>query len=127
PARAERVRRFDFRNTVGDDGHHWTINGRAFTTSHVEANPALGSIERWRFTSDFHHPVHLHLADFQVLSRNGRDPLPTDVGWKDTVAVRPYETVDVLARFDGFRGRYMLHCHNLEHEDMAMMANFDVV
>jgi len=127
PARAERVRRFDFRNTVGDDGHHWTINGRAFTTSHVEANPALGSIERWRFTSDFHHPVHLHLAHFQVLSRNGRDPLPTDVGWKDTVDVRPYETVDVLARFDGFRGRYMLHCHNLEHEDMAMMANFDVV
>lgn len=35
--------------------------------------------------------------------------------------------VEVLARFDGYRGRYMLHCHNLEHEDMAMMANFEVV
>jgi FtsP/CotA-like multicopper oxidase with cupredoxin domain len=42
------------------------------------------------------------------------------------VDVRPYEVVEVLAHFDGFRGRYMMHCHNLEHEDMAMMANFDV-
>ncbi|MGI5282465.1 multicopper oxidase domain-containing protein [Nonomuraea polychroma] len=31
-------------------------------------------------------------------------------------AGRPYEVVDVLARFHGYRGRYMLHCHNLEHE-----------
>ncbi|MEV5744443.1 multicopper oxidase domain-containing protein [Microbispora rosea] len=41
--------------------------------------------------------------------------------------VRPYEVVDVLVRFEGYRGRYMLHCHNLEHEDMAMMADFEVV
>lgn len=41
--------------------------------------------------------------------------------------VRPYETVDVLARFAGHRGRYMFHCHNLKHEDMAIMANFRVV
>ncbi|MGW0883091.1 multicopper oxidase family protein [Streptomyces sp. NPDC002671] len=123
PASAVGTRHFDFRRS--DDA--WTINGRPFSTSEVLARPRLGTVERWRFTSDFHHPVHLHLAHFQVLSRGGRAPEPTDAGWKDTVDVRPYEVVDVLVRFRGYRGRYMLHCHNLEHEDMAMMANFQVV
>ncbi|MFD7560765.1 multicopper oxidase domain-containing protein [Streptomyces sp. NPDC059835] len=40
--------------------------------------------------------------------------------------VRPYETVETLVRFTGYRGRYMIHCHNLEHEDMAMMANIQI-
>ena len=70
--------------------------------------------------------MHLHLAHFKVLSRNGQKSLPTDAGWKDTVDVRPGEIVRVLARFDGYRGKYVFHCHNLEHEDM-MMANFEVV
>jgi spore coat protein A len=97
-----------------------------FNPGTTMARPKLGTVERWRFASDFHHPVHLHLAHFQMVSRNGKAPMATDAGWKDTVDVRPYEVVEVLARFDGYRGRYMLHCHNLEHEDMAMMANFDV-
>ncbi|MEU7862397.1 multicopper oxidase domain-containing protein [Nonomuraea sp. NPDC049141] len=71
--------------------------------------------------------MHLHLAAFQVLSRNGRPPAPTDAGWKDTVDVHPYEVVDVLVRFEGYRGRYLMHCHNLEHEDMAMMTDFEVI
>jgi len=53
--------------------------------------------------------------------------LPTDAGWKDTIDLRPREVARVLARFDGYRGRYVFHCHNLEHEDMMMMANFEVV
>ncbi|MGW0949102.1 multicopper oxidase domain-containing protein [Streptomyces sp. NPDC002623] len=78
-------------------------------------------------SSDFPHPVHLHLAHFQIEARSGRAPEAQERGWKDTVDVRPYETVDVLARFAGHRGRYMFHCHNLKHEDMAIMANFRVV
>jgi FtsP/CotA-like multicopper oxidase with cupredoxin domain len=123
PASAVAIRHFDFRRS----GAVWTINGRPFSTSAFLARPRLGTVERWRFTSDFHHPVHLHMAHFQVLSRGGRAPEPTDAGWKDTVDVRPHEVVDVLVRFRGYRGRYMLHCHNLEHEDMAMMANYQVV
>lgn len=69
----------------------------------------------------------MHLAQFQVLARGGRPPAAADAGWKDTVDVRPYEVVEALVRFDGYKGRYMLHCHNLEHEDMAMMANFQVI
>lgn len=118
------TRKFDFR--LSPNGHAWTVNGHSFDPEQYLATPRLGSVERWRFTSDFHHPVHLHLAHFQVEARNGKKPGPADSGWKDTVDVRPYETVDVLARFDGYPGRYMMHCHNLEHEDMAMMANFRV-
>ncbi|MGW4801825.1 multicopper oxidase domain-containing protein, partial [Nonomuraea sp. NPDC004297] len=103
------------------------VNGHPYRPGVPLARPRLGTAEMWRLTSDFHHPVHVHLAHFQVLARNGRRPEATDAGWKDTVDVRPYEVVDVLARFDGYRGRYMLHCHNLEHEDMAMMADFEVV
>ncbi|MGW1196680.1 multicopper oxidase family protein [Streptomyces sp. NPDC002536] len=122
------VRAFDFRRTnTGGNRQMWTINGRPFSTDTVLASPRLGSVERWRFSSDFHHPVHVHLAQFQVVARGGRPPAAGDAGWKDTVDVRPYEVVEVLARFAGYKGRYMLHCHNLEHEDMAMMANFRVV
>ncbi|MEV5507693.1 multicopper oxidase family protein [Streptomyces orinoci] len=127
PSAAMPVRVFDFRRThTADDRQMWTINGRPFSTDTVLASPRLGSVERWRFSSDFHHPVHIHLARFQVVARGGRPPAAADAGWKDTVDVRPYEVVEALVRFAGYKGRYMLHCHNLEHEDMAMMANFQV-
>ncbi|MFI6458456.1 multicopper oxidase domain-containing protein [Streptosporangium amethystogenes] len=86
-------------------GALWTINGQPFRPGSPLARPRLGTGEVWRFTSDFHHPVHVHLAHFQVLSRNGRPPAATDAGWKDTVDVRPYEVVEVLVRFEGHRGR----------------------
>ncbi|WP_190021452.1 multicopper oxidase family protein [Streptomyces hiroshimensis] len=128
PSKGMPVRAFDFRRTdTGEDRQMWTVNGRPFSTDTVLASPRLGSVERWRFSSDFHHPVHVHLAQFQVVARGGRPPAPADAGWKDTVDVRPYEVVEVLVRFTGYKGRYMLHCHNLEHEDMAMMGNFQVV
>ncbi len=49
------------------------------------------------------------------------------MGAKDTVDLTSGERTRVLARFEGYRGRYVFHCHNLEHEDMMMMANFEVV
>ena len=76
--------------------------------------------------SDFHHPVHVHLSHFWVLSRGIGAPGAYDHGWKDTVDLRPAEEATVLVRFEDYPGRYLLHCHNLEHEDMAMMANFQV-
>ncbi|MGP9017710.1 multicopper oxidase family protein [Streptomyces sp. BR1] len=121
------VRKFDFRRTNGDGGAMWTINGEPFDSAKSLAAPGAGTVERWRFSSDFHHPVHLHLARFRVVARDGKAPRAADAGWKDTVDVRPYEVVDVLARFAPRTGRSMIHCHNLEHEDMAMMANFEIV
>ncbi|GIE82365.1 spore coat protein A [Actinoplanes philippinensis] len=121
--RAVTERRFDFRF----GGGLWTINNQPYDPAGTMFSAGLGTVELWRFTSDFHHPVHVHLAHFQVLSRGANGPEPGDAGWKDTVDVRPYETVQVLVDLSGHRGRYLLHCHNLEHEDMAMMANFDIV
>jgi FtsP/CotA-like multicopper oxidase with cupredoxin domain len=72
------------------------------------------------------HPTHVHLAHFQILERNGKPPLVHERGWKDTVALDVGEDVLVMLRCEQFRGRYMLHCHNLEHEDHAMMTRFDV-
>jgi spore coat protein A, manganese oxidase len=110
------------------NGHKvWAINGKVFDPSRIDVRPKLGSTEIWEFTTDVHHSVHLHLVHFKVLSRNGRRPPPTDAGWKDTVDLRPGEVARVICRFGGYRGRYVFHCHNLEHEDMMMMANFEVL
>jgi FtsP/CotA-like multicopper oxidase with cupredoxin domain len=120
-------RRFDFRlSGPGEHGRQWMINGQPFDPTTALATAERDATELWTLTSDFHHPVHVHLGHFQVLSRNGRAPGANDTGWKDTVDVRPYEVVQLLVRFAQFRGRYVMHCHNLEHEDMAMMANIDV-
>ncbi|MEV7237606.1 multicopper oxidase domain-containing protein [Streptomyces sp. NPDC051020] len=124
PARATATRTFAFRDQ-GDEG--WTINGRPYDPMRADATPRLGALEVWQFTSDFHHPVHLHLSHFQVLSRNGEAPGPYDAGWKDTVDLSAGEAVAIITRFTGYRGRFVFHCHNLEHEDMAMMANFEVL
>ncbi|SOB81165.1 multicopper oxidase family protein [Streptomyces sp. 1331.2] len=123
PAAAVTTRDFAFRRSRGDG---WTVNGDPYQPGRSIAAPALGTVERWRFSSDLHHPVHVHLDHFQVIGRNGGDPGPFDAGWKDTVDLRPAEAVEVLVRFTDYAGTYMLHCHNLEHEDMAMMADFTV-
>ena len=88
------------------------------------ARPRLGDVEIWRFITDVHHPIHVHLNHFQVLSRNNRAPGKYDSGWKDTVDVQPSEAVEIAIRFTDYAGTFLVHCHNLEHEDMAMMADF---
>ncbi|MGH3589021.1 MAG: multicopper oxidase family protein, partial [Pseudonocardia sp.] len=113
-----------FRFGRGDVGDHkgWTINGTSFDPNASLADIPLGEVEVWRFVTDVHHPVHVHLAPFQVLSRGGGKPGRYDTGWKDTVDLRPAEQVTLAVRFTDYPGRYVMHCHNLEHEDMAMMC-----
>jgi spore coat protein A len=120
-------RKFYFTQDLHNGQLVWAINGKVFDPSRINVRPKLGSSEIWEFFTDVHHPIHLHLVHFKVLSRNGRRPLPKDAGWKDTVDVVPGQVVRVICRFEGYRGRYVFHCHNLEHEDMMMMANFEVV
>jgi spore coat protein A len=124
---ARLTRKFAFTRAPHNGHIMWAINGKVFSPSRIDARPKLGSTEIWELTTDAHHPVHIHLIHFKVLSRNRGEPPPTDAGWKDTIDLRPFEVARVLARFDGYRGKYVLHCHNLEHEDMMMMANFEVV
>jgi spore coat protein A len=125
--RAVRTRTWTFRRALNDQHPIWQLDGRAFDPNRIDADIRLGQTEIWRFQSDLHHPVHVHLDPFQVLTRRGGDPGPHDHGWKDTVDLAPSESVDVAVRFSDYPGRYLLHCHNLEHEDMAMMAAFRTV
>jgi spore coat protein A len=109
----------------------WTLNGRTFDPARIDAQAALGTTEIWSFTNadTVTHPVHLHHSPLQVLDRNGVPPaaLSGEVGWKDTVAVAPGETVRVLVKFTDYLGTFVYHCHHLEHEDHEMMGQFAVV
>lgn len=71
-SQAKRVREFAFRRGIVHGTRGWTINGRAFDPTRMDARPQLGDVEIWRFTTDFHHPIHLHLVNFQVLSQRPR-------------------------------------------------------
>lgn len=106
------------------------INGQEYDMALTDFVVPFGRVERWRFESrgGAPHPIHVHGAHFQVQSRDGgRDRvMPWETGWKDTVLLQEGEAVEVLIVFDRYEGRYLLHCHKLEHEDHGMMMNFVV-
>ncbi len=106
------------------------INGLEYDINRIDFQVPLGDVERWRFTTNGNapHPVHVHGASYQVVARTGGRArlFPWEAGWKDTVLLADGETVDILIRFTGYRGQYLIHCHKLEHEDMGMMSNFEV-
>jgi len=107
------------------------INGREFEMDRVDVRVGLDRPELWSFINDsaLPHPVHVHLGAFRVVDRRGGRGvlMPWETGTKDTVLVWPGERVDVRVHFREHAGLYLLHCHNLEHEDAGMMANFEVV
>ena len=95
----------------------------------------LGNVEAVRFRNQsggmgmmmmrMAHPMHIHGGQFRVVDRRG----PTadgifDFGWKDTVLVMPDQEVTVVMAFQDYKGLFLYHCHNLEHEDQGMMRNF---
>lgn len=127
PALAVRERSFRFESVQMSH----TINGREYLMTRDDVVVPFGDTEIWSFenASGMPHPVHLHATHFRVVSRTGgRGQLfPWEADLKDTVLLQPFETVRVAVQFTAERGLFMLHCHNLEHEDMGMMANVRVV
>ncbi|HEV7887571.1 MAG TPA: multicopper oxidase family protein [Acidimicrobiales bacterium] len=110
----------------------WTINGRGFEHDRVDATPVLGQAERWTFinSTSVDHLVHIHDVDWKVVSRTGGLPALTDVaesGAKESFRIRPQEVVVVESTFTDHTGRFVWHCHMLEHEDFSMMTQFEVV
>jgi FtsP/CotA-like multicopper oxidase with cupredoxin domain len=107
-----------------------TINGRAFDLERVDERVRLGQTEVWTYLneSELPHPVHVHGGQFRLLARSGGRGrlMPWETGFKDTILVLPGERVDFAVRFV-YPGLFLLHCHNLEHEDSGMMLNFEVV
>jgi spore coat protein A, manganese oxidase len=106
----------------------WQIAGKGFDPNRIDARPRLGTTERWTFTNPSHrpHPMHLHGVHFRLLERSQGTIDAGDRGWKDTVNVRNGETVVVQPRFGPYAGRYVFHCHNLEHQDQAMMLQMQI-
>ena len=88
------------------------------------------SSEQWlltNLTGDWTHPVHIHLEEHQILSRNRVAPtVPTDTGRKDVTQLHPNERVMLFFKFRDWVGKYPIHCHNVVHEDHAMMALWHV-
>ena len=96
----------------------------------IDARPRLGTTEIWTFVnrSNRVHPMHIHGFQFRVLERTSAPVDTADrIGWKDTFGVLPDETVTVLAWFAPYGGKYVFHCHALEHADKAMMLQLEVV
>ncbi|KAH6638234.1 oxidase cueO precursor [Boeremia exigua] len=118
----------------GKSGGAWTVNGVTFAdvNNRILAKPQRGAIEVWELENSsggWSHPVHIHLVDFQILSRTGgkRPVLNYEKeALKDVVLLGENEKVTVIARYAPYDGVYMFHCHNLIHEDHDMMAAFNV-
>ena len=107
------------------------INGKRMNMAIIDARIRLGDTEVWEITNPNSqaHPFHVHGDSFQVLSRDGAPPPAQELGWKDVVLVRPFETVHIIKRFHDYSDPvtpYMFHCHILEHEDVGMMGQFVV-
>lgn len=132
---------------------HWVINGETFEMKGVAdwEKVKLNTTEIWEFINGddgrgmgmmqdmmrMPHPVHLHGLQFQIIDRNvsgvSADSWNTvkdgfvDNGWQDTFLLMPGMSVKIALRFEDYTGIYVYHCHNLEHEDMGMMRNYEVV
>ena len=131
-SQAVRTRNFTLSMTGGmmTGNMMWTINGLVWDENRVDATPRLDETEIWKFTnmSGMDHPMHLHHAMFQVLTINGAPPAATHAGWKDTVIVpRMRGTAEIIMKFTEYTGKFPFHCHVLEHEDMMMMSQFEVL
>jgi FtsP/CotA-like multicopper oxidase with cupredoxin domain len=107
----------------------WTVNGKLFNVLQVSAKPRLGTQELWvlRGKGDWSHPIHIHFEEGRILSRNGVAPPLHERGRKDVYVIGPNEELRLVMKFRDYTGKYMMHCHNLIHEDHAMMVRWDVV
>jgi FtsP/CotA-like multicopper oxidase with cupredoxin domain len=102
------------------------INSRTMDLDRVDVSAELGATEIWEIENlvGMDHPFHLHGFQFQVLDRDGAaEPF---AAWKDTVNVPKRGVVRFIVRYTDHPGRWMFHCHILDHEDQGMMGVLDV-
>jgi FtsP/CotA-like multicopper oxidase with cupredoxin domain len=107
------------------------VNGLIFDANRPDATVKQGTAETWIIrnklpASGWIHPVHIHLEEGRILSRNGAPPPPEESGRRDVYPIRPGEEVHIFLRFREWFGKYMIHCHNLGHEDNFMLVRWDV-
>jgi FtsP/CotA-like multicopper oxidase with cupredoxin domain len=107
----------------------WRINGRTFNPAHVEAFPKLNTTETWEIhnKTNVAHVMHLHHTDWYLLERNGKPPPPWEDCLKETFFVYPNEKILLAGHFADYTGKFVVHCHMLDHEDHGLMSQFQVV
>src|SRR5918999_1011908 len=119
------TRTFRFERGNGE----WQVNGRLVNRCDEPSRFAIkrNSVEKWIFQNNsggWQHPIHMHFEEFQTLSINGNPPSATELitkGRKDVFRLEHNMEARVYFRFRDFIGRFPLHCHNVVHEDHAMM------
>lgn len=132
------VEPYDLRNTPVDKARtirfskdqamgHFLIDGNMYDEARIDQTVQLGAVEDWTIKNEDkqQHPFHIHINDFQVISVNGQ---PYDaVSHQEIVNVPAFGEVVVRIPFEDFTGKFVYHCHILNHADMGMMANVEVV
>ncbi len=142
-------RTFELQRSGGFGGEvEWLINGLPFDPLTPLAAPIMGSGELWTIKNGgggWVHPLHIHEEEHHVVSRNGvlspavtnidysltygavSNPDPGDNSKEDVVGLAPGESVVIYRMFRDFKGTFVCHCHNLAHEDHAMMFGWEIV
>jgi len=136
---AVKTRTFEISNAMEHHGYPMNngmqmrhrINEKLYDNNRIDETVAANTNEIWVFDNskgDEPHPMHLHGVFFQVLQRSGgrNNLIASETGWKDTVLVMPGETVSIIVPFENNNGKFVFHCHNLEHEDDGMMLQYQL-
>jgi len=107
----------------------WQINGQFMDCTSARFRVKQNTVEKWILQNNsggWQHPIHIHFEEFQMLKRNGVAPPPVERGRKDVARLQFDEQIELFFRFRDFVGRYPMHCHNLVHEDHAMMLLWEI-
>jgi FtsP/CotA-like multicopper oxidase with cupredoxin domain len=123
-----RKRVWKFERTNGS----WAVNGKFYEPDRPHASIPQESEEVWVFQNSsggWAHPIHMHFEEVRVLRRNGRTIAANspEYGRKDVIPLDANQETQVFVRLRDMKGRYVMHCHNSVHEDLAMMIRFDIV
>ena len=115
----------------------WMVNGKFFDENIVDAPIPIANEETWIIQNPggaWRHPVHIHFEEHRTLSRNGvlvkpnvQNNASVDYARKDVIELNTNEEVRIFMRFRDMKGRYVMHCHNVVHEDHAMMIRWDII
>ena len=123
------VRRFKLNHGMSPGvGMAFLINGEYYQgKDRIHTQVKLNTVEDWELinTGVMDHPFHVHGNAFQVISRNGQPE--SLLAWRDTVLVKRGETVRIRIPFNDFAGKTVYHCHVLDHEDLGMMGNLNII
>ncbi|MCA1628952.1 MAG: multicopper oxidase domain-containing protein [Acidobacteria bacterium] len=122
------TRTFRFERNNGQ----WAVNGKFAACEDTRFRIKRNTVEKWIFQNNsggWQHPIHMHFEEFQTLKINGAAPSASGIiqaGRKDVLRLEHNMQAEVFFRFRDFVGRYPIHCHNVVHEDHAMMVLLEI-